>query len=73
LKTARLRNLIAAALFCALAFTAIIARAADPLPSWNDGATKKAIVTLVEKVTKKGSQQLEPRAYSVPKSPKSYA
>ena len=29
--------IIAAALFCALAFTATIAHAADPLPSWNDG------------------------------------
>src|SRR5262245_63399591 len=28
---------------------------ADPLPSWNDTATKKAIVAFVEKVTKEGS------------------
>ena len=52
----------AAALFCALAFTSTIARAADPLPSWNDGATKKAIVTFVEKVTKKGSPDFVPEA-----------
>ena len=29
--------------------------AADPLPSWNDGASKKAIVDFVSKVTKNGS------------------
>ena len=29
--------------------------AADPLPSWNDTASKKAIVAFVEKVTKPGS------------------
>lgn len=29
--------------------------AADPLPSWNDGATKSAIIAFVERVTKKGS------------------
>ncbi|WP_145086514.1 HAD family hydrolase [Anatilimnocola aggregata] len=30
------------------------AHAADPLPSWNDGPTKQAIVAFVEKVTKEG-------------------
>src|SRR6185295_17885241 len=30
-------------------------KAADPLPSWNDGAAKKSIIAFVEKVTKKGS------------------
>ncbi len=30
-------------------------RADDPLPSWNDTASKKAIVDFVEKVTKEGS------------------
>jgi phosphoglycolate phosphatase-like HAD superfamily hydrolase len=32
----------------------------DPLPSWNDTATKKAIVTFVERVTKQGSPDLVP-------------
>ena len=36
--------------------------AADPLPSWNDGATKKAIVDFVEKVTKEGSADFVPPA-----------
>jgi phosphoserine phosphatase len=34
----------------------------DPLPSWHDTATKKAIVTFVEKVTKKGSPDFVPPA-----------
>jgi hypothetical protein len=34
----------------------------DPLPSWNDTATKKAIVTFVERVTKPGSPDLVPEA-----------
>jgi haloacid dehalogenase-like hydrolase len=36
--------------------------ATDPLPSWNDTATKKAIVTFVERVTKPGSPDLVPPA-----------
>ena len=52
---------MAAVLFCALALTAT-ARAADPLPSWNDGAAKKAIVEFVAKVTKEGSPDFVPVA-----------
>lgn len=40
----------------------VMSLAADPLPSWNDGAAKKAIITFVEKVTKKGSADLVPAA-----------
>ncbi|HUT95284.1 MAG TPA: HAD family hydrolase [Thermoguttaceae bacterium] len=36
--------------------------AADPLPSWNDTAPKKAIVTFVERVTKSGSPEFVPPA-----------
>ena len=36
--------------------------ATDPLPSWNDTATKKAIVTFVERVTQQGSPDLVPPA-----------
>ena len=32
-----------------------IARAADPLPSWNDGPAKQSIIAFVEKVTTPGS------------------
>src|SRR6266516_159342 len=50
------QDLLAAALVCALALATTVARAtADPLPSWNDGATKKSITDFVAKVTKEGS------------------
>jgi hypothetical protein len=39
----------------AVACFAAAAHAADPLPSWNEGATKRAIVEFVERVTTKGS------------------
>src|SRR5215475_3524783 len=38
-----------------LALGAAAASVADPLSSWNDTATKKAIIDFVEKVTKEGS------------------
>ncbi|WP_378946155.1 HAD family hydrolase [Mesorhizobium sp. ANAO-SY3R2] len=34
--------------------------AADPLPSWNDGATKQSIIKFVEKVAKEGSPDFVP-------------
>jgi len=60
MKTTHKKNLIAAALAVALAFTAVIARAADPLPSWNDTAPKKAIVAFVKRVTKERSSDFVP-------------
>ena len=36
--------------------------AADPLPSWNDTAPKKAIIAFIEKVTKEGSPDFLPPA-----------
>jgi len=36
--------------------------ATDPLPSWNDTATKTAIIAFVERVTKQGSLDLVPAA-----------
>jgi len=42
--------------------TAFAAAAADPLPSWNDTAAKKAIVTFVEDVTREGSPDFVPPA-----------
>ena len=45
---------------CLLATLLVPARAADPLPSWNDTAPKKAIVAFVEKVTKEGSPDFVP-------------
>src|SRR6476619_7222809 len=32
----------------------------DPLPSWNEGATKKAIIDFVDKTTKEGSPDFIP-------------
>jgi phosphoglycolate phosphatase-like HAD superfamily hydrolase len=49
------RCLFTIALTCALTLTATLARAADPLPSWNQGKAKQSIIAFVEKVTKEGS------------------
>jgi phosphoglycolate phosphatase-like HAD superfamily hydrolase len=38
------------------------ARGADPLPSWNDGPSKKAIVAFVTKVTKEGGPEFVPES-----------
>jgi haloacid dehalogenase-like hydrolase len=43
-------------------FTAVAARAQDPLPSWNDGSAKKSIVDFVAKVTTDGSPDFVPVA-----------
>ncbi len=45
-----------------VASLALPAFAADPLPSWNDTAPKKAIVAFVERVTKSGSPDFVPPA-----------
>jgi len=60
MRTTRARTLLAGALFGAWAFTTTIARAADPLPSWNEGPAKQSIVAFVEKVTKPGSPDFVP-------------
>ena len=49
-------------LVCALVCTTTPAQAADPLPSWNDGKAKHAIVTFVECVTKEGTPDFVPAA-----------
>jgi phosphoserine phosphatase len=52
-----------AALAFVLLFAAQLARAAtDPLPSWNDGAVKQAIVAFVATTTKAGSPNFVPPA-----------
>jgi hypothetical protein len=53
-----MKNRLLKALIVAVALTVLgigVASAADPLPSWNDGANKKAILDFAGKVTKKGS------------------
>jgi phosphoserine phosphatase len=46
----------------AVAFFARCAGASDPLPSWNETAPKKAILSFVEKVTRPGSPDFVPPA-----------
>ena len=53
------QNYMGIALLGAAALTTI-ARAQDPLPSWNDGKAKQSIITFVEKVTKPGSSDFVP-------------
>lgn len=53
-------TLLSAALAGMLAFTSTFLRAADPLPSWNDGKAKQAVIAFVEKVTKEGSPDFVP-------------
>ena len=45
-----------------LALLSAVAHAQDPLPSWNDGKAKQAIVAFVAKVTKEGSPDFVPPA-----------
>jgi hypothetical protein len=52
--------LVAAALIGALVFTTVASRAADPLPSWNDGPAKQSIIAFVEKITNPGSPDFVP-------------
>ena len=42
-----------------------VAAVTDPLPSWNDGATKQSILSFVEKVTTPGSPDFVPAAERV--------
>ena len=44
----------------ALVLVAAIVNAADPLPSWNEGATRSAIIDFVDKVTTEGSPGFVP-------------
>lgn len=50
------RRLVGAALLCGLVFGVAAARAADALPSWNDGAAKARIVAFVQAVTEPGGR-----------------
>ncbi len=49
-------------LLAVIFFPVVAAHAADPLPSWNDGSTKQAIVDFVQKVTDKGGSEYVPPA-----------
>ena len=52
----------ALALAAALGFGAQVLAQTDPLPSWNDGPAKKAIVEFVQTTTTQGSPQFVPPA-----------
>src|SRR5271168_3913429 len=53
-----IRSIIAVLAITFASFT--IARAADPLPSWNDGPAKQSIIDFVTKVTTPGSPDFVP-------------
>jgi len=57
------RNLRVAGAIIAFIFSiSVFAQSADPLPSWNDGKNKAAIIDFVKKVTTKGSPDFVPVA-----------
>jgi phosphoglycolate phosphatase-like HAD superfamily hydrolase len=56
------QSLVTTALIGALAFTSTIAHAQDPLPSWNDGPAKQAIVNFVKTTTDAANPQFVPPA-----------
>ncbi len=60
LKTNRIQSRLTAAFVVAAALTTTVARAADQLPSWNDGPAKQSIIAFVEKVTKPGTPDFVP-------------
>ena len=62
MKTTRIQNLVTVPLACMVVFMTTAAQAADPLPSWNEGKAKQAIVEFVAKVTKEGSPDFVPVA-----------
>lgn len=51
---------LAAAVLAVVAMFAVPLQAADPLPSWQDGAAKKSIVDFVKDTTRKGSPDFVP-------------
>jgi phosphoglycolate phosphatase-like HAD superfamily hydrolase len=53
---------LSAALAGLLSLAAPLVRPQDPLPSWNEGAAKRSIVALVERVTRPGSSEFVPIA-----------
>jgi hypothetical protein len=60
MKAVRIKTVLVAMVACVLALTGTVALAADPLPSWNDGAAKQSIIAFVEKVTRAGSPDFVP-------------
>jgi phosphoglycolate phosphatase-like HAD superfamily hydrolase len=59
---ANMKNLIMKSLVVFLLIAAKVTQAQDPLPSWNDGPAKKAIIEFVKTTTEKGSANFVPVA-----------
>jgi phosphoserine phosphatase len=57
-----MKNLITRSMLAVLLFTVYAAQAQNPLPSWNDGPAKKAILEFVRTTTEKGSANFVPVA-----------
>jgi phosphoglycolate phosphatase-like HAD superfamily hydrolase len=55
-----MKNLLLKSLLAFLLISAHVTRAQDPLPSWNDGPAKKAIIEFVKTTTEKGSANFVP-------------
>ena len=60
MKMSRLKALFALSLVVVLGLATVIARAADLLPSWNDGQEKQSTISFVEKVTTPDSPDFAP-------------
>ena len=58
------RRLLAACVASLISAAALLAQT-DPLPSWNDGAAKKAIMDFVQTTTTQGSSKFVPPAERV--------
>jgi hypothetical protein len=56
------QSLFVVTIACGLAFPSPVARAADPLPSWQEGKTKQSIMDFVAAVTTPGSPNFVPPA-----------
>jgi hypothetical protein len=57
------RDVLVAALLSFLVPAApaeVFAQAADPLPSWNEGQTKRSVLTFVERTTREGGADAVP-------------
>ena len=54
------QNVVTVVLACMVVFITINAKAAEPLPSWNDGPARESIIEFVNKVTKEGSPDFVP-------------
>jgi phosphoglycolate phosphatase-like HAD superfamily hydrolase len=60
MKTRRTENLVTVALAYLVVFITTAARSEDPLPSWNDGPAKQAIVEFVKVTTEQSSPKFVP-------------